>query len=472
MRIGDMHKYLEERGVGEPWALSHEEQVRAFLERMDPKLEPENVNGDSEFYSKLVGASTIISHLLPKTRGPGKLLDSLVTAYSARGECIFQKEPVSTSFRKLVTEADDAGELDLEKLSSHKNKHVRKAIVTAVSGRTLGRHAEEIVNLLGSGDETLRESAAIAIGGDKRLCSDHSAKLVGLFKDPSLRVRQAAVDALGNHPQLIKRHANEISNMFSDPSEIVKDAAVSAIGSVPNLAKKYGDELERMTHDKDHCVKTSAIIALGSHPQVARKHANRILHFIDDNGVSIRHAAITAISKNPEILLSKKEKLDAMLKDPDRRKLRGVKAMHAIGAHPSIAKAYSDAVYKAIRDPFWGYRLSALKLYKKYPTLHKNDPEGVKKCLDHPVKGIRDAAGEISGMVPKHPADLLAKNPVEVNQMLDEGGGRIRAMNLQNISRLVRGLGNKDGRSPTRKESQRAFRRMRKELLKYGARGK
>lgn len=528
MRIGDMHMQILGTKPGQGslrrtfarritlqrlGRMDAEEQVRAFLESMDPKQAPTNVKGDVNHYKRLVGASTIISHLLPtRLKEPEKMLDAMSRAYSKRGFCIFPKEPVLSAFSKVGSETEKEGKLDPEKVFSHPNQFIVWAFIRSMKKPQILKYSNKLAQIARECDGVLQTDAIGALGRHPKAAENHAKELLRLAEYSGDEVGDAVYEALGNHPMLVQRYENEIA---SNVGRRGGESALCALGNHPQ--HKYINEIIRGLRSSRRGGKSRVVGVFMKHPELVGEYEAEIL-----KGLNMQRSArssASALLANPDVaekhsadiinlfmrgFVAEDDIIDAVRKNPRivSKNIAAVKefgkmrngykrraSLLLLGAHPEIRGENWSTITKGLGDEDAEVRLTALDIIGKDRDYVDENSDVLAGLLKKPKAELRRAGlralSKSPSAVMKHSKDIygllqpeeeprvrevaayaLGQNPRLIKKILRKDPEKLARLEIVDLSHLVRSLEDSKKRRGMRRASREALRGLRRDIFK------
>ncbi|MEH2026910.1 HEAT repeat domain-containing protein [Nostoc sp.] len=182
----------------------------------------------------------------------------------------------------------------------------------------LGEQQEVLAELLGllkDESESVRDSAADALGKLGNASPQVVEALLGLLKDESESVRDSAADALGKLGNASPQVVEALLGLLKDESERVRYSAASALGKLGNASPQVVEALLGLLKDESERVRYSAASALGKLGNASPQVVEALLGLLKDESENVRYYAAEVLGKlgnaSPQVV----EALLGFLKD-------------------------------------------------------------------------------------------------------------------------------------------------------------
>ncbi|MEH2203755.1 MAG: sister chromatid cohesion protein PDS5, partial [Nostoc sp.] len=222
----------------------------------------------------------------------------------------------------------------------------------------LGEQQEVLAELLGllkDESESVRYSAASALGNMGNASPQVVEALLGLLKDESESVHYYAAKALGNLGNASSQVVKALLGLLKDES--VRYYAAQALGNLGNASPQVVEALLGLLKDKSESVRDSATFALGNLGNASPQVVEALLDLLKDESWRVRYYAAEALGNlgntSPQVL----EALLDLLKDQNERVRYS--AAEALGNLSNTSPQVFEALLDLLKDQNERVRYSA-----------------------------------------------------------------------------------------------------------------
>lgn len=368
MLVSEMARYLRKNKVNVPE--DPEQRVNLFLKQLSK--DRYNVRENDVTFKYLVGASTIIAHLLPRIQQPERLLSNFIKAFSERGHCIYNHEPPVSALGRLFAEAKKTsrGKRIISKAIAHENWYMRE-------------HSLEV----------LRNHPELVAKERKKI-------LMAVNDNDTIEMKNAGILALGAHPKVARENYPLINEFITHPG--TDYYYIPVIGRSPILVKQHEDTLR----NKIRSVSELGIIslkALFSAPELMKEREHEMVREILRDGTnSERQQIVDGLVKNAGLLNRFSKEVGDLRMDPTAAEHLKDSVIHAAGINRDIAERYGEDILNAAKKSRSEWkRICSIHAIGNNPEMAIKNSGFLVNILDSDIGlGIKNAA-----------AKAIAQNP-------------------------------------------------------------